>query len=81
MIKLKKILNENMLGDLPSSKLMKMKWNPITEAESDIEPVEEATANNDNTQYSWGQINNAFMAQGTPPSKILRFLSVLKQQR
>ena len=26
---LKKI-NENILGEMPSSKLMKMKWNPIT---------------------------------------------------
>jgi len=29
---LKKI-NENILGEMPSSKLMKMKWNPITESE------------------------------------------------
>tara|TARA_R110000737_G_scaffold277850_1_gene284580 strand:- start:561 stop:851 length:291 start_codon:yes stop_codon:yes gene_type:complete len=34
MIKLKGILKENsVLGILPSSKLMKMKWNPLTEAE------------------------------------------------
>jgi len=34
MIKLKGILKENSaLGILPSSKLMKMKWNPLTEAE------------------------------------------------
>lgn len=33
-MKLKKLLNENMfLGELPSSKLMKMKWNPVTDAE------------------------------------------------
>jgi len=39
MIKLKGILKENSaLGILPSSKLMKMKWNPLTEAE----PMNEA---------------------------------------
>ena len=32
MINLKNLLSENVLGDLPSSKLMKMKWNPVTEA-------------------------------------------------
>ena len=32
MINLKKLLSENVLGDLPSSKLLKMKWNPVTEA-------------------------------------------------
>lgn len=38
MIKLKGILKENSaLGILPSSKLMKMKWNPLTE----VEPVNE----------------------------------------
>ena len=35
MINLKKLLSENVLGDLPSSKLMKMKWNPVTEATND----------------------------------------------
>ena len=39
-------------------------------------PIEEG----DNTQYSWGQINKAFMAQGTSPKNILKFLSVLKKQ-
>jgi len=29
-MKLKQLLSENILGALPSSKLMKMKWNPIT---------------------------------------------------
>ena len=34
MIKLKRILKENsVLGILPSSKLMKMKWNPLTDPE------------------------------------------------
>ena len=32
-IKLKTILNESLLGIMPSSKLMKMKWNPVTEAD------------------------------------------------
>ena len=33
-MKLKKIIKEShMLGELPSSKLMKMKWNPLTESE------------------------------------------------
>jgi len=30
-MKLKDLINENILGDLPSSKLMKMKWNPLAE--------------------------------------------------
>ena len=34
----------------------------------------------DATMYSWKQINNAFMAQGTPAKLILRFLSILKKQ-
>ena len=43
MINLKKLLSENVLGDLPASKLMKMKWNPVTEANhEDEEAVEEA---------------------------------------
>jgi len=29
-MKLKDLLNENVLGAFPSSKLMKMKWNPVT---------------------------------------------------
>jgi hypothetical protein len=41
-MKLKDLLNENVLGSLPSSKLMKMKWNPVTEAHHEEEPVEEA---------------------------------------
>jgi len=32
-IKLKDILKESFLGEMPSSKLMKMKWNPVTEAD------------------------------------------------
>jgi hypothetical protein len=35
-MKLKSLLNENVLGDLPSSKLMKMKWNPITGKKSQV---------------------------------------------
>ena len=31
-MKLKKLINEHhILGDLPSSKLKKMKWNPVTD--------------------------------------------------
>ena len=41
-MKLKDLLNENVLGDLPSSKLMKMKWNPVTEAAKEDDKVEEA---------------------------------------
>ena len=41
-MKLKELLNENVLGDLPSSKLMKMKWNPVTEAAHEDDKVEEA---------------------------------------
>ena len=87
-MKLKDLLNENILGALPSSKLMKMKWNPVTEGNDDLpmdkmdsaemEPFREASG--DNTQYSWGQINKALMSYGMSPAKILRVLSVLKQQ-
>ena len=41
-MKLKDLLNENILGSLPSSKLMKMKWNPVTEAAHEDDKVEEA---------------------------------------
>jgi len=41
-MKLKSLLNENVLGDLPSSKLKKMKWNPVT----DREPVNEGLKSN-----------------------------------
>ena len=33
---LKQLLSENILGDLPSSKLMKMKWNPVTDKKSQV---------------------------------------------
>ena len=36
MINLKKLLSENVLGSLPSSKLMKMKWNPVTDKKSQV---------------------------------------------
>jgi len=36
MIKLKKLINENVLGELPSSKLIKMKWNPVTDKKSQV---------------------------------------------
>jgi|TARA_B110000211_G_scaffold234298_1_gene303385 hypothetical protein len=35
-MKLKDLLSENMLGALPSSKLMKMKWNPVTDKKSQV---------------------------------------------
>jgi soluble cytochrome b562 len=41
-MKLKDLLSEHVLGDLPSSKLIKMKWNPVTESHHEEEPVEEA---------------------------------------
>ena len=42
-IKLKKILKENAyLGELPSSKLKKMKWNPVT----DKKPINEGLKSN-----------------------------------
>ena len=36
-MKLKKIIKECSLGELPSSKLLKMKWNPLTESEPNTE--------------------------------------------
>jgi len=33
-MKLKSLLNENVLGELHSSKLKKMKWNPVTDKKS-----------------------------------------------
>jgi len=35
-MKLKSLLNENMLGALPSSKLMKMKWNPVSDKKDKV---------------------------------------------
>tara|TARA_R110001592_G_scaffold44286_2_gene142690 strand:+ start:807 stop:1088 length:282 start_codon:yes stop_codon:yes gene_type:complete len=35
-MKLKDLLNENVLGALPSSKLMKMKWNPVTDKKDKV---------------------------------------------
>jgi len=35
-MKLKDLLSENVLGQLPSSKLMKMKWNPVTDKKSQV---------------------------------------------
>ena len=45
-MKLKQLLSENVLGSLPSSKLMKMKWNPLTGKtmnEEDEETINEAS--------------------------------------
>ena len=33
-IKLKDLIKESVLGEMPSDKLMKMKWNPVTEDEA-----------------------------------------------
>ena len=35
----KDMLNEHALGQLPSEKLMKMKWNPLTEEEYPLLPA------------------------------------------
>jgi hypothetical protein len=40
-MKLKKIIKEHSLGELPSSKLIKMKWNPLT----DKSPIKEDNIN------------------------------------
>jgi len=40
-MKLKKIIKEHSLGELPSSKLKKMKWNPVT----DKDPMQEEVLN------------------------------------
>jgi len=38
-MKLKKIITENaFLGELPSAKLMKMKWNPVTDIKTEAAP-------------------------------------------
>jgi|21_taG_2_1085346.scaffolds.fasta_scaffold01842_1 hypothetical protein len=43
-MKLKDMLNEHyILGELPSSKLMKMKWNPVTQKD----PIQELTGYDD----------------------------------
>jgi len=46
-MKLKDLLKENILGELPSSKLKKMKWNPLAEANPDgtISPDEDKEMN------------------------------------
>ena len=46
-MKLKSLLNENVLGDLPSSKLMKMKWNPVTDKKSVTEANPDGTVSPD----------------------------------
>ena len=59
MINLKKLLSENVLGDLPSSKLMKMKWNPVTEAAheedtpSELDEIYEAAFNLNEAFATW----------------------------
>jgi|TARA_B110000908_G_C10214803_1_gene432198 hypothetical protein len=56
---LKKI-NENILGDLPSDKLMKMKWNPITD------PVTEDTTSITENKYTIILPNGQIGAAGIP---------------
>jgi len=58
MINLKKLINENILGDLPSSKLIKMKWNPIT----DTTPMNEELVDTDldELQEAAFSLNEAF---------------------
>mgnify|MGYP003679546333 FL=1 len=41
-LKLKNLLGEHVLGELPSEKLMKMKWNPVT----DERPITEGLKSN-----------------------------------
>jgi len=41
-LKLKNLLGEHILGELPSEKLMKMKWNPVT----DEKPINEGLKSN-----------------------------------
>jgi len=49
-IKLKSLIKESALGNLPSDKLMKMKWNPVTEADvfasPDAAPTDDAPKGN-----------------------------------
>ncbi len=42
-IKLKNLIKESALGEMPSSKLMKMKWNPVTEADVYPDPTGQET--------------------------------------
>jgi len=52
----------------------------LNKGSDDIIFGESKLTEGDNDKYTWKQINNAFMAQGTPAKLILRFLSVLKKQ-
>ena len=60
-MKLKQLLSENVLGSLPSSKLMKMKWNPVTQANSvnednissDLDELHEAIFNLNEAFATW----------------------------
>ena len=58
---LKKI-NENILGELPSAKLKKMKWNPVTESE----PVKEDTPSINEQKYTIVLPNGQIGAAGIP---------------
>ena len=95
MKKTKKInLYEHYLGDLPSSKLMKMKWNPITEeapkpeGESEYAYDEytkglgpegdEETVNEAATKWTWDELNSTFTGLGMNSRKISDIRKALK---
>ena len=69
MAKKKTNLYEHYLGDLPSSKLMKMKWNPLEESE----PVNEAKAT-----FSWNELNSTFLGMGMNTRRIADIRKALK---
>ena len=68
MIKLKGILKENSaLGILPSSKLMKMKWNPLTEAEPMNEEYIETIDGDGDIGAAMELIEEAWLTWGRGP--------------
>lgn len=68
MIKLKGILKENSaLGVLPSSKLMKMKWNPLTEAEPVNEEYIETIDGDGDVKAGLELIEEAWLTWGRGP--------------
>jgi len=68
MIKLKGILKENSaLGILPSSKLMKMKWNPLTESEPMNEAYIETIDGDGDVNAGLELIEEAWLTWGRGP--------------
>ena len=55
MAKLKDILKE-FIGELPSSKLKKMKWNPVTEAPMEVPAIDEPATDVLRLQKKFGGI-------------------------